>query len=490
MRRPYLIVLGLILLIGIFFRTYQLVERFHFAHDDDLYSWIVKDILVNHHYRLIGQLTSAPGIFIGPAYYYSLIPFFLIFNMDPVAATVPITIFGILTIISYYFVFSRLFNIKVGLIASFLYTVLINNIEFDRRIVPSTPANLWVIWYFFTIVMIARGKFAVLPLLGILIALIWHIHIALIPALIAIIAAFLVSRKLPNKKQVLSFFISLFITSLPLILFEVRHNFSQTLSLISNFTTNHGGRTGSYKLMLVLEMITKNINSLFLSPQSLPNPLRYLFVILLLSLTFFVVKKSLLSKKELIPLSVWMVGVVCFFTLSSSLISEYYFYSIEVIFTLLVSLTFYQISKSSNLGKILILSLLTVIGIKNLIFYTTTYIYHKGYVEKKALVEYIVSDAKDKGYPCVGINYITTPGENVGFRYFFYLKNLHLVHPSTNIPVYNIVIPDELSLGEVKQKFGHIGLIPPTKIPSKEVIEKSCQAPNTNLTDLMFGYVE
>lgn len=72
--------------------------------------------MVNHHVRLIGQLATAPGIFIGAAYYYLITPFFLITNMDPVGAIIPVTILAILTVFSYYLVFSRIFNIKVGLI--------------------------------------------------------------------------------------------------------------------------------------------------------------------------------------------------------------------------------------------------------------------------------------------------------------------------------------------------------------------------------------
>ena len=81
MKRTY-ILLGIILLIGFFFRTYHIVEWLDFGHDADLYSWIIKDILVNHHPRLIGQLTSAPGIFIGPLFYYLLAPFFVLTKMD------------------------------------------------------------------------------------------------------------------------------------------------------------------------------------------------------------------------------------------------------------------------------------------------------------------------------------------------------------------------------------------------------------------------
>lgn len=126
----------LVVLLAIFFRTYDIVGRFDFAHDGDLYSWIVKDIVVDKHLRLIGQQTTAMGIFIGPLFYYMLIPFFILTRMDPIGALIPITIFGIATVISYYFVFLKLFNKTVGLIASFLYAVLLVPVYFDLRVVP------------------------------------------------------------------------------------------------------------------------------------------------------------------------------------------------------------------------------------------------------------------------------------------------------------------------------------------------------------------
>lgn len=490
-RKPHLLILGSILLIGIFLRTYDLIGRAHLDHDSDLFSWIVKDIVVNHHFRLIGQLTSAPGIFIGPFFYYLLIPFFLLLKMDPIAASIPITIFGILTLISYYFVFSKLFNNRVGLIITTLYAVLIPSLDFDRRVVPSTPANLWVVWYFFTVFSISRGHYKFLFLLGILIGLIWHIHIALLPVLIAIPIAVFISGKLPNRKQVIYSLISLLITSIPLLTFELRHNFSQTISLIGNFSSDHAGKVGILKLFEVLNMISKNISSLFLSPQSLPEKFRPIFTLSLFLITLFIsLNRRLISRQEIVSLLFWIVGMIGFFTFSSSLISEYYFYDLEIIFLALVSLTFYYIYKLSIFSKILIISLLIFISAKNLYFYTNQYIYHKGYMEKKRVVQYIKQNAMEKDFPCVGITYITSPGENTGFRYLFFINNMHLIHPSLDAPVYNIVIPEELSNEDGKIKFGHIGVIPPNKIPVKEIIQKSCQTPNTNLTDSMLGYVE
>lgn len=489
MKKSYLLLIA-ILLIGLFFRTYNVINRFDLAMDGDLASWIVKDIVVNKHFRLVGQQTTAPGIFIGPLYYYLITPFYLLVKMDPIGSIIPITIIAVLTILSYYIVFSKLFNTKVGLISSFLYSVLLSNVQFDRWVAPTTPSNIWVIWYFYTIINITRGNYSILPLLAALIGLIWHIHIALAPTLIAIPVAMFLSKKLPSKKQVIKFFLILFIALLPLIVFEVRHNFQQTFSLISNFTSKNTALSGIYKFNLVYEMITKNINTLFFMPQSfkfLPN--NYFLVPLVLLSGLFLLKSKLLSVKEIIPLYIWSLGVIIFFGLSSSPISEYYFYNIEIIFLSFVSLFLYLLYNFKLFGKALVIVILGFLLLKNAYFLITSGYYNKGYLEKKALVDYIFNDAKNKNFPCVGINYITTPGENVGFRYLFYLKQQYTIAPSSDVPVYNIVIPDELS-SEVRQKFGHIGLIPPTNIPNEKTINKSCQSPNSNLTDSMPMYVE
>ncbi len=490
MRKFPLLILGLILLVGLFFRSYQVVERFEFAHDGDLYSWIVKDIVVNHHFRLIGQLTSAPGIFIGGLFYYLLIPFFLLSKMDPIGTTSFAIIIGLTTIFSLYFVLSKLYKTEVGLIAAFLYATLITTINADRWVVPTITTNLWVIWYLYSILKIARGDYRVLPLLGILIGLVWHVHIALVPVLIAIPAAIYFAKKLPSKKQVIQFFAAFFITNLPLLIFELRHGFGQTQSLINNFTTPQAGATGIYKLTLVLNMAVNNISVLFFTPQSLNQRFSILFVLIIILLGFLLIRRKILAKKEFLVFLIWTLGVIVFFGFSTSPISEYYFSNLGIIFLCLVSLILYLIFKSSHLGKAFVVMLLLLIPIKNGYFMITNNYYNKGYVEKKAVVNFIKTDSENRGFPCIGISYITTVGENVGFRYFFYLNNMHLVHPSFDVPVYNIVIPDELSAGEVKQKFGHIGIIPPTTLPSKETIQKTCQTPNTNLTDSLFGYVD
>lgn len=488
-KRPHLLILGLILLIGLFFRTYKAIDRFEFAHDGDLYSWIVKDIVVDHHFRLIGQLTSAPGIFIGPLFYYALIPFFLLTHMDPIGVTGLGIVVGLLTIISYYLVLTKLFNRTSGFIAAFLHAVLITNIGFDRWIVPTLPAKLWAIWYLYTLIIISRGNFSVLPILGILIGLIWHIHIALIPALLAVPVSLFISRKIPSKKILLFSFTAFFITSLPLILFEFRHNFSQTISIIQNLIIPQSGENGFHKLIKVLEMIAKNNSALLFSPQSITEDLKLPILILLLASTFLLVKKRLLKFKEILIIFTWIIAIVLFFSISRTPISEYYFANLEIIFILFVSLLITIFIRCSKSTLYLTLFILIIILVRNTSSFINTKPYQVGYAYRKDVADYIARDASNRGFPCVGITYITKPGENVGFRYFFYLNKLHIVHPSLDVPVYNIILPFEYSK-EVEKRIGVIGIIPPTTIPPKETIEKTCQTTNTNLTDPMLGYVD
>ena len=101
-------VLAIIVAVAFFLRFYNAEKWFDFTHDGDLYSWVFKDIAIDHHIRLIGQVTSTPGIYIGPLFYYSVIPFFLLFNMEPVGAVYTVLILGLLTTISFYWIFKKL----------------------------------------------------------------------------------------------------------------------------------------------------------------------------------------------------------------------------------------------------------------------------------------------------------------------------------------------------------------------------------------------
>ena len=126
--------LVLILIIGLFLRTYEAKSLFLYGHDQDLQGWIIKDILVNKHLRLIGQETSTHGVFIGALFSYLMIPFYLIFGMDPIGGVALVTVIGIFTIWSFYYVFSKVFEKRAGLVAALIYSISFYTIFNDREV--------------------------------------------------------------------------------------------------------------------------------------------------------------------------------------------------------------------------------------------------------------------------------------------------------------------------------------------------------------------
>ena len=65
--------------------------------------------------KFIGPWTSIPGLYFGPAWYYLLAPFYIIFNLNPVSAVIPMIL---LVVIQMYLVY-RYFNIESAVIMAF-----------------------------------------------------------------------------------------------------------------------------------------------------------------------------------------------------------------------------------------------------------------------------------------------------------------------------------------------------------------------------------
>ncbi|HUV71541.1 MAG TPA: glycosyltransferase family 39 protein [Clostridia bacterium] len=480
---PYL-VLGLILLIGFYFRTYKIVQLYSFAHDHDLFSWIVKDIWVNKHFRLIGQETSVDGIYIGPLFYYLLVPFFALFNLDPLSAAIPTTIIGLLTIFSFYFVVSKFFGRIAGLIASFLYAVSISNVFFDRWVVPSQPTILWSIWYLFALLSIIKPKekLKVLPLVGLLIGLIWHIHIALVPLLLLLPISLIISRKkIKPSELVIPFFILLVLTS-PFWLFELRHHFNQFKGFFKSLTYQKAAAQGFYRLQKVFDQASGYLLANLFPGLRLPNLLNSIPFIFI---SLYGLKNKLFSKKQLMIFASWIVLTLLGQFFSKRPMSEYYFVNISVITITLFSLflaRFYSLRRE----KILVIAFLIIFALFNFDQLSKRSQLPDGYLAKRGIVEFIKQDALYNNYPCISVNYISDFGRGVGFRYFFWWQGLKLIEPGRGAPVYNIVIPAELSPDEVKITFGNLGVILPKKTVFQD--ESVCNNPQNQLQP-MLGFV-
>ena len=480
-------ILILILLLGLFFRTYNALEYFQYGHDQDLAGWFVRDVVENKHLRLIGQETSTQGIFIGPLYYYMLVPFYMLFGMDPVGGVVMITLLGMFSVFSVYYVFRKIFHEKEGLIASYIYALSFYTIFNDREVVPTMPVVLWTIWYFYALNLILAGKNKKGVLLfGILIGLIWHLNVTLVLLLPLIPVSLWLSKSRLKLKEIYPGSIAALLLTLPLIAFEFRHEFPQVKGFIVSITTHQSALiSGWEKFLRVIHLLSKNLSGLFWG--SFQEVSFEATLVIILAVFIYLVIKKLVNKNHAILLSLWLVLYVIFFSLYSKILSEYYLNGTIFIWIFIATIGIsyvLSVSKLKNFG----IGLLVFFTMVNIDKFISLELPKNGYLYRKAIVAEIKRDANVNKFPCVAISYITEPGYELGYRYFFYLEEMHVNHPESGSPVYTIVFPLNDELFPTNKNFGHIGLIyPDYSVYNMQDIVKSCSGENPNITEPMWG---
>lgn len=478
-----------ILLIGLFLRIYKARSLFVYSHDQDLSSWIVKDIVLNGHLRLGGQQTSILGVFIGPLFYYLLVPFYLLFRMDPVAGVALVTTFGIFSVGSSYFVFSKLFGKIAGLVGGLFWATSYFFIFNDREVVPTMPVVLWTLWFFYALNLLLKGNRLSYPLLGFLVGLIWNLNLALFLLVpLALLASTVARRKISFKGLLIGIVVAL-IVSLPLIFFEARHNFLQTRALLGSSGSFNIDRPSFPKsLDRTLYIVSRNTQRILLGSEVRVHD-SFSLTLLLVSLGLLIYKKKI-SKDLAILLVTWVSVYIVFFTLYPIVLSEYYLNGLAIVWFATIVLTISSLlspeGRSRRWGMVLLVFLLTL----NFYRFIKHPINRIGYLEKKALVSFIDEDSKKRGYPCVSVSYIVEPGYDLGYRYLFFLGGMHVNRPLSGSPVYTIVFPHS-KVGRIDKSFGALGLVlPDYERYEREQVLQSCSGENSNLTDPMFGFTQ
>lgn len=476
----------IIFFVGMFFRIYKPLQFYIYAHDQDLAGWIVKDILVNKHLRLIGQETSSQGVFIGPLFYYLQIPFYLLTNMDPSGTTILVTLLGLFSIFSFYFCFSKMFGRSVGLISALFYAIGVYFIFTDREVVPTMPVYLWTVWFFYGLWLILKGKSKAYILLGILLGIAWNFNMALVILTPLILVAQILSKKRINLKHAVLGVAVFLIAFSPFIIFEFRHSFRQTKAIAASLTSGKdyvsGTSRGFAKMNRVYQLVKKNTSAMVWGQNSQVGYSVTFFLLVLIFL--YLLKKKLIPGNMGIIMALWLVVYTIFFTINSINISEYYLNGMNVIWIAIISVFVNHLLLQKYLGYVV---LAAIVGF-NLKEFIVRPINRSGYLERKTIVKFIKEDSEKKGYPCVSVSYITSPGNNLGYRYLFWLEKIHVNQPVSGSPVYTIVFPHSL-VNRIDKSFGALGLVLPDYTRyNKVAVDKSCLSENQNLTDPMFGF--
>ena len=229
-----IVAIVIILLFGAYLRLYNISGYMTFLGDEGRDALVVKRMIVDHKFTLLGPTASVGGFFLGPIYYYFMLPFLWLWRLDPTGPAVMIALFGIATIYLVYRVGRDFFDEWAGLIASSLYAVSPLVIAYSRsswnpNLVPFFSTLLiYVLWR-----IIVKNRWGELFWVGVIFGIGLQFHY-LFTFLFFVVALwfFVFGRSLKYVKYYAFGIAGFLLGYASFLAFEVRHGFPNTMSVI------------------------------------------------------------------------------------------------------------------------------------------------------------------------------------------------------------------------------------------------------------------
>ncbi len=266
-----LILLALITILAAALRFWHLPEYMTFLGDEGRDALAVKRMIVDHKFRLIGPVTSIGNMYLGPLYYYLMLPAMLLSRLSPIGPAVMVVCFGLATVALIYFYGREWVGGKAALMASFLYAVspvviIYSRSSWNPNVMPFFAlVSIYAIWRVWQ-----KKQFWWLTILGISLSFAVQSHwlgLLLFPTiglfwLMTLIE--ILRKKQAGKKfwlhSLFGFGFFLLLTVVPLVWFDLRHGFINAQAFNKFFTERQGTVNFKiYKAIPYLWNLTQNV---------------------------------------------------------------------------------------------------------------------------------------------------------------------------------------------------------------------------------------
>lgn len=252
--RIEIIIVCLILLAASFLRFYRLPEYMTFLGDEGRDALVIKAMLVEHNLPFIGPPTSVGNIYLGPLYYYMMAVPMAVFWLNPVAAAGMVATIGVATVFLIYYLARQWFGILPAVLSALLYAISPVIILHSRSSWNPNPAPFFALLMVLGFYKSRQSKdYRWLVLSGAALAAAIQMHyLALI--LIPIFATLWLFERIKKRGELKHFLLGTvmakiaFLTLiLPLILFDLKHDFLNLRAIFSLFTP--GGGSLSFNIL-------------------------------------------------------------------------------------------------------------------------------------------------------------------------------------------------------------------------------------------------
>jgi len=342
--------------LGAYLRLYRIRDYLTFLGDEGRDVLVVKKIITGEKFTLLGPTASVGGFFLGPIYYYFMIPFLWAWQLDPVGPAIMVALFGIATIYLVFLTGKDFFDAKAGLIAALLYSISPVVITYSRASWnPNIVPFFSLLIIYLTKKIVVEDKWKLIFWLGLCFGIAFQLHYLVSFLAIAVVIYFLLTSGFKKYKHYLLGIAGFLLGISPFFLFEVRKGFPNTISLFKFLTA--GKEVGGERINFLSHPIDI-LGRLF--TRLISNNNAYLGIFLLLiSLTVFIYCLKIKSKQK--PIFQTHLLLICWGIIGIFLFGFYnkavYDYYLGFLFPLPFLLTGHAFS---HLSKNLFLKILTI----------------------------------------------------------------------------------------------------------------------------------
>ncbi len=403
------------LILGISFRSVEILSgNFLFGYDQGRDYLAVRTIVEDIKPTLIGSEIGAGaaglnGIFHGPFHYYFLSVPYLLMGGNPYGGMLLMFLYSITTLVILFILGRNLFGMKGGLFIAGLAAMSPPLISQARFIWNSHGAPVFVmLTLFFAYRICQDSSYRNVFLSSFFAAFIYNFQLAIaIPVSISLVILFTVILRVRDVRKYLVLITGFIIGFLPMILFEIRHNFMAVRGLANYLLgPNESDSPGLlFNMNSHIPSFMSNLHNTFIRQEFISGEVIGLF--LLAGVVFFLVREKNKTLKNFV-IFLASIPFVTFFVLGFLGNSVWDYYLLHLVCVYLILLTYILFSALKNKNKLILLVVIGFITISLIILTpkmidNIVYDYHDyggthKMEGKTAAIDYVYSEMKGEEF--------------------------------------------------------------------------------------------
>jgi GT2 family glycosyltransferase len=188
-----------------------------------------RQMLVTGNIPLVGIPSSVVWLHQGPLSIYFIALSFIFSNNNPIAPAVVYGLIGVGTVFLVYLLGSNYFNYRIGLLAALFYATSPLVVVNARMPYHTAPIPFFTALFFLFLYYLLTGNRKIVLLLFFILGLLLQLELSNAVLFFILLALFILKRPQIKKEEITHGVIGFLLGILPFILYDITHNFSQTL---------------------------------------------------------------------------------------------------------------------------------------------------------------------------------------------------------------------------------------------------------------------